>query len=70
MSTCCSIAICQFSEYLCGLKKLRVSGECDEPSLDPEVWKHLGLDKNALVELLTRVNDEVDNARQLMALAS
>jgi HD-like signal output (HDOD) protein len=64
------VAMCLFSEYLCGLKKLRVSGECDEPSLDPEVWKHLGLDKNALVELLTGVNDEVDNARQLMALAA
>jgi HD-like signal output (HDOD) protein len=64
------IAMCLFSEYLCGLKKLRVSGECDEPTLDPGVWSHLGLDKTALVELLTRVNDEVDNARQLMALAS
>ena len=64
------IAMCLFSEYLCGLKKLRVSGECDEPALDPGVWLHLGLDKTALVELLTRVNDEVDNARQLMALSS
>ena len=63
------VAMCLFSEYLCGLKKLRVSGNCDEPALDPVVWQHLGLDKNALVELLTRVNDEVDNARQLMALA-
>ena len=64
------VAICLFAEYLCGLKKLRVSGECDDPHLDPSVWQHLGLDKTALVELLTRVNDEVDNARQLMALAS
>ncbi len=65
-----TIAMCLFCEYLCGLKKLRVSGECDEPTLDPGTWSHLGLDKTALVELLTRVNDEVDNARQLMALAS
>lgn len=64
------VAMCLFSEYLCGLKKIRVSGNCDEPGLDPAVWQHLGLDKNALVELLTRVNDEVDNARQLMAIAS
>ncbi len=64
------VAMCLFSEYLCGLKKLRVSGECDEPALDPGTWSYLGLDKTALVELLTRVNDEVDNARQLMALAS
>jgi HD-like signal output (HDOD) protein len=64
------VAMCLFCEYLCALKKLRVSGECDEPTLDMGVWSHLGLDKNALVELLTRVNDEVDNARQLMALAS
>jgi HD-like signal output (HDOD) protein len=63
------VAMCLFSEYLCALKKIRVSGNCDEPSLDPVVWQHLGLDKNALVDLLTRVNDEVDNARQLMAMA-
>ncbi len=64
-----AVSICLFSEYLCGLKKIRVSGECDTPTLDPQAWQHLGLDKTALVELLTRVNDEVDNARQLMALA-
>ena len=64
------VAMCLFTEYLCGLKKLRVSGECDDPTLYTEVWKHLGLDKTALVDLLTRVNDEVDNAKQLMAMAS
>ncbi len=63
-------AMCLFSEYLCGLKRIRVSGQCDEPTLDPKVWLYLGLEKTALVELLTAINDEVDNAKQLMSLAS
>ncbi len=63
------VAMCQFSEYLCALKKIRVSGNCDEPTLDPRVWTQLGLDKTALVEVLTVVNDEVDNARQFLLLA-
>ena len=63
------VAMCQFSEYLCALKKIRVSGNCDEPNLDPRVWTQLGLDKTALVEVLTVVNDEVDNARQFLLLA-
>lgn len=63
------VAMCQFGEYLCGLKKIRVSGQCDEPALDPRVWGLLGLDKTALVEVLTVVNDEVDNARQFLLLA-
>jgi HD-like signal output (HDOD) protein len=64
------IAMCLFAEYLCALKKIRVSGSCDEPQLDPVVWGHLGLDKTSLVEVLTVINDEVDNARQLLQLAA
>ena len=63
------VAMCQFTEYLCALKKIRVSGNCDEANLDPRVWTLLGLDKTALVEVLTVVNDEVDNARQFLLLA-
>ncbi len=59
------VAMCQFG----ALKKIRVSGNCDEPQLDPQVWTQLGLDKTALVEVLTVVNDEVDNARQFLLLA-
>lgn len=64
------VAMCQFTEYLCGLKKIRVSGNCDEPQLDPQVWTLLGLDKTALVEVLTVINDEIDNARQFLLLAA
>ena len=64
------VAMCQFCEYLCALKKIRVSGSCDEATLDPRVWTQLGLDKTALVEVLTVVNDEVDNARQFLLLAN
>ena len=63
-------AMCQFSEYLCGLKKIRVSGSCDEPSLDPKVWVYLGLDKTSLVGLLTTINDEVDHAKLILQIAA
>lgn len=64
------VAVCQLAEYLCALKKIRTSGSCDEPKLDPVVWTHLGLDKTALVEVLSVINDEVENARQLLQLAA
>jgi HD-like signal output (HDOD) protein len=62
-------AMCCFADYTCALKKIRVSGDCDEPVLDPIVWTHLGLDKTALMKVLTVINDEVDNARALLQLA-
>ncbi len=63
------VSMCMLSEYLCGLKKIRTSGSCDEPVLDAGVWPHLGLDKTALVDVLSVINDEVENARQLLAIA-
>jgi HD-like signal output (HDOD) protein len=63
------VAMCQFAEYLCALKNLRVSGNCDEPKLEMQIWHHLGLDKNSLVDLVSAINDEVENARQIMAMA-
>jgi hypothetical protein len=57
-----------FGEYLCGLKKIRFAGQCDEPKLDNAVWTHLGVDKTALVEVLSVINDEVDNARTLLQM--
>jgi HD-like signal output (HDOD) protein len=63
------VSMCMLSEYLCGLKKIRTSGSCNEPVLDPGVWQHLGLDKTALVDVLSIINDEVENARQLLAIA-
>jgi HD-like signal output (HDOD) protein len=63
------VSMCMLAEYLCGLKKIRTSGSCDEPTLDAGVWPHLGLDKTALVDVLSVINDEVENARQLLAIA-
>lgn len=63
------VAICMFSEYLCALKKIRVAGQCEEPAIDNMVWHHLGFDKTALVDALSTVNDEVDNARRLLEVA-
>jgi hypothetical protein len=59
-----------FSEYLCGLKKIRIAGQCDEPKLDNDVWHHLGFSRTDLVDALTVVNDEVDAARKLLELAA
>ena len=64
------VSVCQFAEYLCALKKIRTAGQCDEPGLDQMVWHHLGLDKTALVDVLSVINDEVDKARQLLSLAA
>ncbi len=64
------VSMCMLSEYLCGLKKIRTSGQCDEPALDAGVWPHLGMDKTALVEVLSVINDEVENARQLLAISA
>ena len=64
------VSMCMLSEYLCGLKKIRTSGQCDEPQLDAGVWTHLGMDKTALVEVLSVINDEVENARQLLAISA
>ncbi len=64
------VSICLFAEYLCGLKKVRMPGQCNEPTLDPLVWHHLGLDKTALVDVLSVINDEVDNAKQLLSMAA
>jgi HD-like signal output (HDOD) protein len=63
------VSMCMLSEYLCALKKIRTSGSCDEPQLDANVWTHLGMDKTALVEVLSVINDEVENARQLLHIA-
>lgn len=64
------VAMCMLSEYLCALKKIRTSGACDEPQLDASVWQHLNMDKTALVEVLSVINDEVENARQLLLIAA
>lgn len=61
-------SVLMFGEYLCGLKKIRFAGQCAEPKIDPEVWTHLGIDKTALVEVLSVINDEVDNAKTLLQM--
>ncbi len=63
------VAMCQFSEYLCDLKNIRVSGNCAPPVLDQSVWRHLGMNKSSLVEIMSMINDEVDNARNLLQVA-
>lgn len=63
------VAMCQFCEYICSLKKIRVSGSYDTPNIDPATWKDLGLDKDALMHVLSVVNNEVENARQLIQLS-
>jgi HD-like signal output (HDOD) protein len=63
------VAIVLFSEYLCGLKRIRLVGNYDQLQLDEAVWTHLGLDRTALVDALAVVNEEIDHARQLLDLA-
>lgn len=64
------IAIAQFSEYLCGLKKIRLSGDCNEPGIDPVIWEYLDMGKKDLVDILAVINDEVDRAKELLQAAA
>jgi HD-like signal output (HDOD) protein len=63
------VAMIQFCEYICAIKNLRVSGNHDEPHLANEILSTLGIEKDALVEVMEAVNSEADNARALLALA-
>ena len=60
------IALGRFCEHLLALKHLRAPGDHHIPQLDPGVWVPLGLDRTALVELVSAVNDEVEKAKQLL----
>jgi HD-like signal output (HDOD) protein len=62
------VSLVQFSEYLCALKNIRVSGNYDQSSLDPSIWKHLGFDKESLIDVLSMINIESENARILLQL--
>jgi HD-like signal output (HDOD) protein len=62
-------AMCMLAEHLCALRKLRVSGCYDEPQLDPAVWSHLGVDKAGLAHILTVMNQELEEAKQLLSVA-
>lgn len=62
------VSVMMFGEYLCGLKKIRFAGQCEEPEIEAAVWSHLGIDKTSLVEVLSVINDEVDNAKTLLQM--
>jgi len=55
-----------FTEYVCALKNVRASGDFDRPAVDPASFQALGLDKDALVNVLAAVDAEVERARQLI----
>jgi HD-like signal output (HDOD) protein len=61
------VAVGRFADHLLALKGLRAPGDHQIPQLDPGVWGPLGLDKTALVELVSAVNDEVEKAKLLLA---
>lgn len=63
------VATLAFTEHLLMLKRIRLVGDHGQEKIAPEVWQLLGLDKQALVEALSTVNDEVDRARQVLAAA-
>jgi HD-like signal output (HDOD) protein len=60
------VAMLTFTEYVCALKNLRASGDFDRPAVDPASFQALGLDKAALMEVLSAVDAEVERARQLL----
>lgn len=61
------VALGQFCDHLCALKSMRAPGDFHDSTIDPAVWRHLGIDKTSLVELVSVVNDEVEAAKALLA---
>ncbi len=64
------VALCRVSEYVCAMRGIRVSGDCDSPSLEPATWKALGLNQATLVEVVAEANREADKVRRLLQMGS
>jgi HD-like signal output (HDOD) protein len=62
-------AMCMLADYLCSLRKIRISGSFNEMTLDPQVWVHLGMDKNSLTQVIASMQREIDLAQQLLQMA-
>lgn len=57
-------------EHLCALRGIRTSGNCDQPSIDPMVWPHLGLTKSEFRSVIESMNDDIAAARDLLNIVS
>ena len=55
-------ATLNFAKYICSVKGIKASGECEDPTLDAEVWETLGFKKKDVPQVLTDVNDEIMRA--------
>lgn len=64
------VSVGQFSDYLCNIKKIRLPGDHGERTLDNNVWRYLGLNRDSLADALERLNDEVTQAKQLLTVAN
>jgi len=63
-------AMAMVVEHLCALRGFRTSGSCDTPVLDPQVWRHLGLDKSAFKAVITGMDGDIAAARELLAIVA
>ena len=63
------VSVGQFSDYLCMIKRIRLPGDHGERTLDNNVWRYLGLNRDSLADALERLNDEVTQAKQLLTVA-
>jgi HD-like signal output (HDOD) protein len=66
----CLTAAGRLVEHLCSLRAIRGFGSCHESKLDPVVWSHLGLDKDALRSVIDAMDRDMGATRELLRIAS
>ncbi len=64
------VAMIQLAEYLCALKNLRVSGDCNKPQVNKQVTKVLGLSGDDLRAIIEATDAEAAKAKEMLALMS
>ncbi|HYE05963.1 MAG TPA: HDOD domain-containing protein, partial [Planctomycetota bacterium] len=62
------VATMQCAEYLCAVKRIRVSGDCHEPIANRVATKVLGLDEDDLRTIIAAADEESAKAKELLAL--
>ena len=55
-------------EHLCFLRGMRSPGSFDASELDPQAWRHLGLDQTAFKAVITAKNEDIAAARELLQI--
>ncbi len=61
------VAMIQLAEYLCALKGIRVTGDCNKPQVSKQVTKILNLSEDDLRAILAATEEEAAKAKAMLA---